>query len=384
MNGIELAFYTGPATVTAKTGKASLGIMSPFEDSSDELSKIVKLFNATLFLGPYRHSGGEFQQDPVTFFGYPVFDSFVPIGTDRKVTGVLMSGLYWRVLFKDLLPLSAQGITVVLKNSLGQAETYRIDGGDAFYVGQGDLHDPSFDDMVESASIVDYLKSRASPLTQSYTATELTNEYAEYQMFVYPSSSTESVYVNREPVWYAVVIGSVFIFVTAIFLLYNYLVERRQKLVLDRAVQSTAVVQSLFPENVQKRLYEEQEQIEQNQNKISKKDATWAATETSTNGATIATFLDNNGGNVQTMDHNSTAPIADLFSASTVFFADLAGFTRWSSSRSPVEVFGLLETIYSKFDTLALRRGVFKVEVGLSTNQKAIIHAQWVSLVVVC
>jgi len=43
-------------------------------------------------------------------------------------------------------------------------------------------------------------------------------------------------------------------------------------------------------------------------------------------------------------------------------FADLAGFTKWSSTRTPVEVFELLEALYSAFDSLARSRRVFKVE----------------------
>jgi class 3 adenylate cyclase len=41
---------------------------------------------------------------------------------------------------------------------------------------------------------------------------------------------------------------------------------------------------------------------------------------------------------------------------------DIVGFTAWSSERSPVDVFTLLETIYGRFDELAQKRGVFKVE----------------------
>lgn len=43
-------------------------------------------------------------------------------------------------------------------------------------------------------------------------------------------------------------------------------------------------------------------------------------------------------------------------------FADLVGFTAWSSMREPTQVFTLLETIYSAFDHIAKRRRVFKVE----------------------
>lgn len=43
-------------------------------------------------------------------------------------------------------------------------------------------------------------------------------------------------------------------------------------------------------------------------------------------------------------------------------FSDIAGFTAWSSTREPTQVFILLETLYSAFDALAGKRGIFKVE----------------------
>jgi class 3 adenylate cyclase len=56
-------------------------------------------------------------------------------------------------------------------------------------------------------------------------------------------------------------------------------------------------------------------------------------------------------------------PRIDLFPETTIMFADIAGFTAWSSAREPSQVFTLLEGIYSKFDRVAHRRKVFKVEV---------------------
>ena len=55
-------------------------------------------------------------------------------------------------------------------------------------------------------------------------------------------------------------------------------------------------------------------------------------------------------------------PIADLFTDTTVLFADIVGFTAWSSVREPSQVFQLLETLYRNFDKIADRRRVFKVE----------------------
>jgi class 3 adenylate cyclase len=55
-------------------------------------------------------------------------------------------------------------------------------------------------------------------------------------------------------------------------------------------------------------------------------------------------------------------PIADLFPHCTVLFADISGFSAWSSERAPEQIFTLFETIFQTFDKIARRRSVFKVE----------------------
>ena len=51
-----------------------------------------------------------------------------------------------------------------------------------------------------------------------------------------------------------------------------------------------------------------------------------------------------------------------MYPETTVIFADIVGFTAWSSSRDPIQVFHLLETIYAGFDEIARKHGVFKIE----------------------
>jgi class 3 adenylate cyclase len=46
----------------------------------------------------------------------------------------------------------------------------------------------------------------------------------------------------------------------------------------------------------------------------------------------------------------------------TILFADISGFTAWSSTREPSQVFQLLESIFHTFDDVANNLGVFKVE----------------------
>lgn len=54
--------------------------------------------------------------------------------------------------------------------------------------------------------------------------------------------------------------------------------------------------------------------------------------------------------------------MADHFPEVTILFADIAGFTKWSSTREPEHVFLLLERIYKSLDELAPRRRVLKIE----------------------
>jgi len=51
-----------------------------------------------------------------------------------------------------------------------------------------------------------------------------------------------------------------------------------------------------------------------------------------------------------------------LYENSTIYFADLVGFTAWSAKRTPEEVFQLLESLYSVFDDIATKRSVYKIE----------------------
>ena len=47
-------------------------------------------------------------------------------------------------------------------------------------------------------------------------------------------------------------------------------------------------------------------------------------------------------------------PIADSFSCAIVMFADISGFTSWSSNRNTVDVFQLLELLFKEFDIVGL------------------------------
>lgn len=122
------------------------------------------------------------------------------------------------------------------------------------------------------------------------------------------------------------------------------------------AKRSNAVVASLFPKNVREQMLKEaEEQILANE-KTGGKFRLGAVPKHQ-----LKNFLDDGLAKADGVAFD-TKPIADLFPNVTILFADICGFTAWSSVREPTQVFTLLETLYHAFDEIAKRRRVFKVE----------------------
>ena len=59
---------------------------------------------------------------------------------------------------------------------------------------------------------------------------------------------------------------------------------------------------------------------------------------------------------------HSQEPIADGFPEATVMFADIVGFTQIASRLDPVQIFALLNRLFSEFDALAERHGLEKIK----------------------
>jgi hypothetical protein len=72
---------------------------------------------------------------------------------------------------------------------------------------------------------------------------------------VYPSDVMEDVRHVRSRYLHSGG-GAHLVFTSLVFLLYDRLVERRQKKVMSTAVQSSAIVSSLFPSQVRDRLFQ--------------------------------------------------------------------------------------------------------------------------------
>lgn len=54
------------------------------------------------------------------------------------------TGFAWDFSLRNLLPDSVAGLMAVIANNCNQTYTYEIAGHDAFYLGEGDLHEPKY------------------------------------------------------------------------------------------------------------------------------------------------------------------------------------------------------------------------------------------------
>lgn len=236
--------------------------------------------------------------------------------------------------FVDASLPNSNGLILVITNGCKQTMTFEFIDGEASYLGPGDFHDPEFERYKQRFSL---LPADDVPLSRTF---------CPFQAFVYPSNRMSQEYVSMLPAFFSGLIGTVFLFTIFVFGAYDYLVTRYQKNLADKATKTTAIVSSLFPKIVRDRLFEEQT----NASALSKK----------------MQFMNKSAPfKIQETPHSmnkTNGTIADLFPCATVMFGDIAGFTAWSSSRQPSEVFILLENLYGALDKLARVMDVFKVE----------------------
>ena len=376
LGGANASFTTGKV-VTGELLFAPPGNMSSFDPRTELFS---------LLLSTNEQKMVQYAGDPLSQIFFPIFDSF---DTDtRKPAAVMVAWLHWMEFFRDVLPSNLLGIIVVLQDTCGGGSyTYQIDGEEVTPLGKGDLHDRSFDKMKQSLSYQSLNDTIIADGTKNGLSLDM--DVCTMMIDIYPSDTFKDEYTTSLPVLMTTVVAIIFLFTAFIFLIYDRLVARRQNLVMDAAQKTNAIVTSLFPKQVRDRLLSSSATPASESKKTDKK--------SQQNGfmapnRRLLGYLEGKDGANE--DDDDAAPIADLFPHCTVCFADIAakygmllgclillgcfgfvahnissfqlplfkGFTAWSSTREPSQVFILLQTVYAAFDKIAKRRKVFKVE----------------------
>lgn len=280
-----------------------------------------------------------------TVVAFPVFENFEP---DADIAAFYTAIIPWAEFFGNPsnsveLGEAYKNVTIVVENDCDEVFTVNLGNGETFIDPDEDLHDPNYDFLSKSALFAPEYNNRDSE--------DFAGEICIYTMTIYPTKSFEDAYRTNRPAVISMMIVLVFLFTSMAFMLFDCLVTRRQAKLLNTALRQNAIVSSLFPKSVQKKLMEEAEVKAKGHDGKGK-----------INPRSLGAVLTDDGIVKQKAITLDSKPIADLFPKTTIMFADIAGFTAWSSARDPEAVFTLLETIYRAFDMIAKRRRVFKVE----------------------
>ena len=269
----------------------------------------------------------------------PVFQQ-LGVKKNAEFPAALISMVTLDSYMSDLLPNEVRGIDLVVRSSCDKVYTYRLTGNRAIYVGAEDAHDKSYDLFEEVVEFAAYRDPEVSMAVDGHCI---------YSFHLFPTDEFAEEFVSRLPFIFTAMVASSFLLMAIVFFVYDWMGNRRNEKVVDAAARTNAIVASLFPANVRDQLVEDAKIRQAPQ-------------------AQLKNFLSDDKGNG--VDESTGIddlvlpgkPLAELFPEATIMFADIAGFTAWSSVREPSQVFTLLETLYRAFDATAKRRRIFKVE----------------------
>ena len=253
----------------------------------------------------------------------PVFDSFDQ--ENRSITGFIHGILAWEFYLTELLPPGISGIVVVLQNSCGEKFTFELEGAHAEFIGDGDLHDQSYDDLYKDVDLASTTGKAGEPETV---------DQCFYSMRVYPSKRFQAAFESDDTEKFVALFAIVFSALALFFFVFVLFVQRRQTEVMGIATRTTAIISNLFPEAVRERIMEqaqakakakgvqksteEDEEANHNLKKLLQSPSSHLSNDLKSNNFGSDTFVDG----IKVL-HD--APIADLYPECSVFFADIVG-----------------------------------------------------------
>jgi len=280
----------------------------------------------------FHHNASNALDYPHSFFFYPVHTQVQNSLSD--IVAVIGGGVAWDASLNNLIPQDVVGLMVEIYNNCNQSYQFEIDGPDANYLGE----ELNMENHFAGMELIVDLALHTNP------AFLTTPGHCQFSMRIFPGKKFAAMFDSKTPMIFAIVVASTFAMVAIGFLVYDIFVHQRNEKLVAIVARSNAIVTSLFPGKYRDEI------IGVNDHETKNQKGGKRLTEV---GEKALREADGSPG---------SRPMADLFLNTTVMFADVVGFTAWSSVREPTQVFSLLETIYTSFDEIAKQRRVFKVE----------------------
>ena len=187
-------------------------------------------------------NGAEGANNPHSFTFQPIHRT--PGDTTSDIVAMFAVATAWDVSMLNLLPDNVKGMYAVLKNTCNQTVTYRIDGADATYLGEGHLHNSDYDDM----SVYVDLNLQVHPNAST------TPGHCQYSMTIYPSIDFEQDYKTNTPAVYASVVAATFVVIAIMYCIYDISVTRRNEKMISQAAKTSAILTNLVPTNLRDKI----------------------------------------------------------------------------------------------------------------------------------
>jgi hypothetical protein len=315
---------------------------------------------------------------------------------NASTVGAVWSMLPWGAYLTNSLAANVSGVVAVLRCSCSEklAYGYEITSNRAVYMGPIDSHDPDYDAYeyiftLSPGDIEDGGENESSSTADS--ATNPKRASCSYAFYLYPTPDFEQHFVSGQPLSAALVVGAVFAVLVIAFLVYERFTSIKNKKLVSIVARSNRLIATLFPEGVRERLFAEEDERNnkagprtadqlrallrddpladaggENDDEVSEVDFTskpiadlckhFSESSTAALSMSLAAFK---------TELTPCCVVSDPVPETTILFADIVGFTSWSSMRQPSDVFALLETLYRAFDSIAERRRIFKVSIDI-------------------
>jgi len=273
---------------------------------------LTRITDASFLLDQYdRRFSESMVNEPHSYLLQPIYDG---LEVDRAVVAVLSAFFRWGRFFDNVVAENERGLMLILEGSCGQRYTYVLNGYKAEFLGNSDLHDMKYFDVKHKFPV-------GASMYGNSTGANSTDEQCTYAVSIYPSDEWHATFYTSDPLQYSFAVLFCFFITTIVFVLYDWMVSERQRIVLDAATRSNRIVSNLFPEAVREKLLED----------ALKSDGS------KSNGAPDfgsglfrprKSFTQNENMGVTTSETIfGGSPLAELFPDSTIMFADMAGFT---------------------------------------------------------
>jgi len=155
------------------------------------------------FNPPKMHS----QTGPFGFIATPIF----PDNDPDTLVGFIFGAVFWSEVMADMFPKDVVGIDCVFHTS-DEFYTYTIRDGSGEYKGEGDLHDPAYDEHIMEEQLL--------------PSSDMAAGSAVYTTACYPNKEFAAKYTSDAPLWSSLSAVFIIVFVALSFFVFDSCVRR--------------------------------------------------------------------------------------------------------------------------------------------------------------